>query len=384
MEAIILAGGFGTRLSHIVSDVPKPMAPVAGRPFLRYLLDDLATTGFTRVVLAVGHMRHCIEDYFEGCYRGMDLIYSAEDAPLLTGGAVKKALCHCRGEYVFVLNGDSYLSAPFEAMLVQAERDRPAALLAVKEMHAFDRYGTIILGGSGDAHPLRIRQFKEKEPTEQGMINAGVYCLQRELLDDMPDAFSLENDFFEKYVGDLTLEAYPCDGLFIDIGIPEDYERAQGLFREKAKTRCKIAFFDRDGTINVDTGHLHEPDQMVLIDSTVELIRQKKKQGYTIVVITNQAGIAKGFYTTEDMHLLHDHMNRELEKLDAKVDAFYFCPHHPDYTGPCSCRKPKPGMIMKALFDFEASPKECLMVGDKETDMEAAQAAGIWEHVLIG
>lgn len=373
-EAVVLAGGFGTRLAHVVPDVCKPMAPVAGRPFLRFIMDQLAAAGFDRAVVADGYRREQIEGYFGSAYRGMAIEYSPEETPLLTGGAVKRALNSCQSDWVFVLNGDTWLDVDFELMEAAAANapDSVSAVIAVKRMRDFERYGTVDVDAGGS-----LTAFHEKRPCEEGLINAGVYLLRGDALDDMPEKFSLESDYFERVVGDGELRAVECEGGFIDIGVPEDYELAQTMLAPLAKS-WKLAMFDRDGTINVDTGHLHEPEKLELIPSTVDFMRgYSDDPDFKVVVVTNQAGIAKGMYTEADMRRLHRYMEDELEGLGVHVDAWYFCPHHPDYTGPCECCKPAPGMLLAAMRDFDAESVECVMYGDKPSDEAAAIAADI-------
>lgn len=379
-EAIILAGGFGTRLAHVVPDVCKPMAPVAGRPFLRFIMDQIAANGVERAVVADGYRKEQIEGFFANAYRGMDVVYSPEDTPLFTGGAVKQALAKCEGDWVFVMNGDTWLDVNFGAMEAAAENASGSvkAIIAVKRMRDFERYGTVDVDASGT-----IAAFREKGPCTEGFINAGVYLIRRDALVNMPRKFSLESDWFEGVVGAGRLAACECDGGFIDIGVPEDYKRAQTMLATHARN-WKLAMFDRDGTINVDTGHLFEPDKLELIPDTVELMaRYASDPEYKVVVVTNQAGIAKGLYTEADMHALHRHMEQELEKRGARVDAWCFCPHHPDFTGPCECRKPAPGMLLAAMRDFDANSADCVMYGDKPSDEVAARAAGV-EFVYTG
>lgn len=145
----------------------------------------------------------------------------------------------------------------------------------------------------------------------------------------------------------------------------------------------KAAFFDRDGTINVNTGHLYETEKMVFIQGVPELIKKYNDSGYKVIVVTNQAGIAKGLYTEKDMHKLHKYMNEcLLEQYGAHIDAFYFCPHHPDYTGPCDCRKPEPGMIQQAINDYDIDVTKSVLYGDKPSDIEAGEKCGI-ESIYI-
>lgn len=373
-EAIVLAGGFGTRLAHVVPDVCKPMAPVAGRPFLRFVMDQLAAAGVERAVVADGYRKEQIEEYFGGFYRGMDVAYSPEEEPLLTGGAVKQALARCECEWAFVMNGDTWLDVDFGAMEAAADKapETVKAIIAVKRMRDFERYGTVDVDDN-----CIITAFHEKKPCAEGLINAGVYLIRKDALADMPQKFSLESDWFECVVGTEKLVACECAGGFIDIGVPEDYEMAQAMLAPLARG-WKLAMFDRDGTINVDTGHLFEPEKLELIPETVKvMVRYAADPEYKVVVVTNQAGIAKGLYSGDDMRALHRHMEEKLEELGARVDAWYFCPHHPDYTGPCECRKPAPGMLQAAMRDFDAEPADCVMYGDKPSDEAAAKAAGV-------
>lgn len=226
MEAIILAGGFGTRLQHIVSDVPKPMAPMddTQTPFLSVLLDKLLLYGFRKIVLSTGYMHGKIEGYFGAVYKGVQLIYSEEETPLLTGGAIKKALSFCEEENVFVLNGDTYFDVDFSQMKREFVEARADVSIAVKEMKDFDRYGTVVLEGK------TVNAFREKEQQSVGWINGGIYCLRRNLLNEVQEKFSFEK-YLEAYVRKLKIIAYLSDGFFIDIGIPEDYFQAKRRYK---------------------------------------------------------------------------------------------------------------------------------------------------------
>jgi len=223
-EAVVLAGGFGTRLRHIVSEVPKPMAPMdeKGTPFLQYVLADLARQGIQRVILSTGYRSEVIERYFGGNCGGMELVYSREDTPLGTGGAVKRALALCSASDVFVLNGDTFFDVDLTAMQAFHRAQAADFTLAMKEMFNFDRYGAL------EVRNGRILAFHEKQPLHQGWINGGIYCLRRNLLSGVEkQRFSLETDFMEKQTGQLRICGFPSDGYFIDIGIPEDYYRAK-------------------------------------------------------------------------------------------------------------------------------------------------------------
>jgi len=225
MEAIVLAGGFGTRLRQVVADVPKPMAPMdaQGTPFLRIIMEQLRQQSCTHVVLSIGYKGEIIRNYFGSSYQGMRITYSVEDTPLLTGGAVKQALMYCQEKQVFVLNGDTYFAVDFKAMLAYHINNNAALTLAAKELTDFDRYGTLALVAN-----QRIEAFREKKPQARGLINGGVYCINRNLLSTLPEqAFSLEKDFMEQQTHNIPMYAFVSDGYFVDIGVPEDYYRAR-------------------------------------------------------------------------------------------------------------------------------------------------------------
>ena len=223
-EAIVLAGGFGTRLRAVVKDVPKPMAPVRGRPFLEYLLDYLASQGLRKVVLSVGYLSETIEAAFGRAYKTLSLDYVHEHQPLGTGGGIRLALEQTQGDSVLALNGDSYFPVPL-AQFCRHHEDRQAQVtLALKWMEHSDRYGTLQLEKDGS-----ILAFMEKGAVAAGPINGGVYAIRRSVLGEFEAgrAFSFERDVLEKHAGSLRMVGFLVDKYFIDIGIPEDYARAQ-------------------------------------------------------------------------------------------------------------------------------------------------------------
>jgi D-glycero-alpha-D-manno-heptose 1-phosphate guanylyltransferase len=222
-KAIILAGGFGTRLTN-VKDVPKPMAPINDVPFLQILLDDLLVKGITTFYLAVGYQHEVIMNYFGAYYMGCKVHYIIEDTPLGTGGAIKRALTTITSENVFVFNGDTFFDVDIEAMFQHHINNKSEATLALKPMMEFDRYGTVQLNDD-----YRIINFSEKQFNKQGVINGGVYLLQTNVFDglDFKEQFSLEVEYFNKYCLEKNLYGFISEGYFIDIGLPDDYERAQ-------------------------------------------------------------------------------------------------------------------------------------------------------------
>ena len=224
MEAIILVGGFGTRLKHVVSDVPKPMAPINDKPFLEYIFEDLNKKGVTHVALAVGYMKEKIEEYFKNQYKNIEISYSEENSPLGTGGAIKKAVSKCREEDIFIINGDTFYDVDLEKMKKFHIENKSSLTIAVKEMENFDRYGSLVIENN------KIIKFEEKKPMSKGKINEGIYLIKKNIFQGIEqESFSfekeiLENEKTEKY-------AYESNGYFIDIGIPEDYYK----FIEKNK-----------------------------------------------------------------------------------------------------------------------------------------------------
>lgn len=230
-EALILAGGLGTRLRSLVPNAPKPMADINGKPFLSYLLRDLAQKGFRSVILAVGYKADSIKDFFGESFEGVTISYSVETEPLGTGGAVKKALRQIQENDFFIMNGDTFFDVPYD-LLSQFYRERGSEFtLVLKKVTDSDRYGSVVFDND-----LKVVSFREKQFLYEGYINGGVYISNKDylkaLFDSYPARFSFEKDFLEKMKGELL--AFPHDGYFIDIGIPEDYARAIRDFKELA------------------------------------------------------------------------------------------------------------------------------------------------------
>ena len=222
MEAIVLAGGFGTRLRELVPDLPKPMAPVAGRPFLEIVLHSLASRGFTRVLLALGYRAAAITAHFGNAFEGISIVYAIEREPLGTGGAIRLAREQCEADHVFVFNGDTYLDLEVAAVEVCWQTWRKPVIV-VREVPDTARYGRVEVQNS------RFIRFTDKGIPGPGLINAGCYVFPRNLLDDFPlgKSFSLEADFLAHAVQQQSFRVFRTNGMFIDIGIPADYLRAQ-------------------------------------------------------------------------------------------------------------------------------------------------------------
>jgi D-glycero-alpha-D-manno-heptose 1-phosphate guanylyltransferase len=230
MEAIILAGGLGTRLRSVVTDLPKPLAPVHGRPFLALVLDQLVDAGFETAILAAGYRHEAIRDCFGDGYRGLVLRYSVESEPLGTGGAMRLACRQATARDVFVLNGDTYLELDYAAMLGAHVRASARFSMAVCHVPDVARYGALDLDNG------IVRAVREKGGSGPGWINGGTYVLGAALRARLraDGAFSFEHDLLVPEIADIRPLAFPASGLFIDIGVPDDYLRAQTLFPEAA------------------------------------------------------------------------------------------------------------------------------------------------------
>ncbi len=224
LEAIVLCGGFGTRLRQVLPNLPKPMAPVAGRPFLEIILSSLKSKGFSRVILAVGYMADKIFDYFGDQYNGIELLYCNEKEPLNTGGAIRLALTACLNNHVYIFNGDSYLDLEIDDVEGMWDKNRQAIIVA-RYVDNVERYGSIEFKNG------KLLGFIEKGPAGPGLINAGCYVLKSDQFNHIPlyEPFSIERDYFA-YKSNLTnVDIFITDGLFLDIGTPEDYASAENI-----------------------------------------------------------------------------------------------------------------------------------------------------------
>tara|TARA_R110002072_G_scaffold152494_9_gene302194 strand:+ start:344 stop:1048 length:705 start_codon:yes stop_codon:yes gene_type:complete len=227
-EAIVLAGGFGTRLQSVVKELPKSMAPINHKPFLEYLLDFLIAKGIENIIFSVGYKSSDIKNHFKGQYQNLKISYAEEKEALGTGGAIAYAMSFAKSEQVLVLNGDTlFLADPQEQLKFHLQLKADVSL-ALKPMENFDRYGRVELDND-----QRIVKFIEKKYCDKGLINGGSYIFNKSIFSkfDLPNRFSIEQDFFEKYFGDLHLFGFISSAYFLDIGIPSDYDKAQDEFK---------------------------------------------------------------------------------------------------------------------------------------------------------
>jgi histidinol-phosphate phosphatase family protein len=379
-QCVILVGGLGTRLGAITQQVPKPLVDVGGKPFLAWVVDEIARHGFEEIVLLSGYRAEQFEamaDYIRGL--GLRVVHSVEPAPAGTAGALTYARDHL-DETFLLMNGDGL----FDVNLRDLARPlAPEAMvrLALRVMPNADRYGTVTLDGD------QITAFVEKKATGlPGLINGGLYAMRRSVLDligTLP--CSLEQDIFPGLVAAGQMSGAVYDRPFIDIGIPEALAEAQTFVPGVA--RRGAVFFDRDGVLNEDIGYAHRPDQLRWMPGAREAVKRANDAGLFTFVVTNQAGVARGLYDEAAIGAFHQAMQADLWAIGAHMDGFEYCPHHPDFgrdgTAPVDCRrrKPGPGMILDLMARWSIDPARSLLIGDRESDVAAASAAGIAGHL---
>jgi len=225
-EAIVLAGGLGTRLQHVLPDIPKCMAPINGKPFLTFVLDYIENQNIDKVILSVGYRKEQIINYFGASYRSLKIVYSIENEPLGTGGAIKQALDYCTNKLAFIVNGDTCFKPDLAAMSNLHQKAEADITIAVKHMADSSRYGLVVADQNG-----KIVEFREKDKLSiGGWINGGIYLIKKTVFDTFQQQkFSIENDVFKVSCDNLNLQAFQTDAFFLDIGIPADYCKAQIL-----------------------------------------------------------------------------------------------------------------------------------------------------------
>ncbi|MCX6246985.1 MAG: nucleotidyltransferase family protein [Bacteroidetes bacterium] len=230
MEAIVLAGGFGTRLQKVVNDLPKSMALINDKPFLEYLLNFLTGQGIQKVILSVGYKREMIREHFKDHFKHLAISYAIEEEPLGTGGGILNAMEQVEGDSVFAMNGDSMFRIDLPAMKHLHESSAADLTMALRYLEDTSRFGTVQID-----EEKRVTGFFEKDPdSEPGYINGGIYLINKKFLDSdvFGKKFSIEKDCFETCYKDSRIVGYPAKGYFLDIGIPEDYMTAQDDFKK--------------------------------------------------------------------------------------------------------------------------------------------------------
>jgi D,D-heptose 1,7-bisphosphate phosphatase len=377
-QALILVGGRGTRLGALAQDTPKPLMPITGdKRFLDYLLEHLARFGVREALLLAGHLGDQIEArYAQRTIGAMQVQVIREPSPAGTGGALHLAAPHLDDVFVMT-NGDSWFDFNLLA-LAEALGPKDLAALALRQTPDGRRYGTVAFDHG------RITAFREKDAALTGpaLISGGVYLLRKSALARMPaPPSSIEQDLFPALAAGGQLGGKVFDGYFIDIGLPETLAQAQTEMPLIA--RRPAVFFDRDGCLNHDAGYTHRVEDLRWVDGAREAVRQVNDSGWLAIVATNQGGIGKGLYDTAALHRFHAAMQADLAAIGAHIDALYFNPYHPDAVIPDlrqanhPDRKPNPGMLLAAARDWQIAMERSFLIGDQDSDLAAAAAAGI-------
>ena len=380
-QAVILVGGLGTRLGERTKTVPKPMLPVGGRPFLDTLIDEITRyDAFEEILLLAGHKAESIQARYDGTVRGRArVVVALEQAPLGTAGA----LVHARDllqERFLLLNGDSFFD--FNILDLVARANGRPVHMALRADVVGDRFGRVELDGD------RVRSFIAPGQGATGPVNAGVYVLDRSTVGGVGALpASLEQDIFPALAAAGAMSGTSYRGYFIDIGIPQDLARAEVELSERL--RRPAVFFDRDGVLNHDSGYTVEAGKLQWIDGAREAVKAVNDAGYFAFVVTNQSGVARGFYEETHVQALHRWMADEMAAIGAHIDAFEYCPDHPDgtverYRRVSDRRKPEPGMITDLLGRFPVNAADSILIGDKASDLQAADAAGLKGHLFSG
>lgn len=407
MKTVIMAGGRGTRISSIARDIPKPMIKIGDKPVLEHEINCLKEQGFTDLIITVSHLGDIIMDYFgdgsgispaTGEPFGVQIEYFVEKEPLGNAGA----LFHLKDkltEDFLLLNADAVFDVDFNRFVAyHKQKGGLATLFTHPNSHPYD--SGLILADEGGA----VEQWLTKEDARpayyRNRVNAGLHVLSPKVLDVevTTPKVDLDRQLLKPLAGTGLMFCYDSPEYVKDMGTPERYEAVCRDFREgKVQARNlrnlqKAVFLDRDGTINRYVGFLRKEEEFELLSGAAEAIGRINASGYLAVVVTNQPVIARGEVTVPELQNIHNKMETLLGYEGVFVDAIYYCPHHPHkgYEGEipelkidCDCRKPKPGMLLKAAQDYHIDLANSWMIGDGENDVKAGIAAGC-KTALIG
>jgi len=383
-EAIILAGGLGTRLRPVVSDLPKCMAPVAGQPFLKHVIRYLLSQGIEKFIFSLGYKHEMVEEFLNDEFPTLHCECSVEQEPLGTGGAIYLACKRTKDENVLVVNGDTLFKADLEKAASFHIKNKADCTLLLKPMQGFDRYGAVELDDD-----YAVSSFKEKQNFQSADINAGTYMLDVEqFIDkDFPEKFSFEKDYLEKYYGERKIFGVIEDSYFIDIGVPADFQKAQEELRqiplnlENTDPGWTI-FLDRDGVINYEkeNDYILNWSEFEFYPGVTEAISLLSEKFAKLIVISNQRGVGRGLMSEKDLLNIQRQMRSEIERNGGRIDKIYYCTatdsHH-------FYRKPNPGMALQAAKDFPSIDlSKTIMVGNKLSDMQFGRNAGTYTVYL--
>lgn len=402
MKVVLMAGGRGTRISELFPNIPKPLIPIDGVPVLEREIISLRDQGFTDIILTIGYMAEKIQVYFgDGEKLGVHIEYYVEDKPLGNAGALFKLDLT---EDFLLLNADAVFDVDFNRMVdYHKEKGGLVTLFTHPNSHPYDS-GLIVAGKDGAVDAWLAKEDSRPE-FYRNRVNAGLHVISPKALvlsgvdkeeigkevDGKVKKVDLDRQILKNLCGTGKMFCYDSPEYVKDMGTPERFRSVEKDYKAgvvKAKNlfnKQKAIFLDRDGTINKYVGFLRRTEEFELLPDASEAIKLINNSGYLAVVITNQPVIARGEVTWEELQEIHNKMETELGKQGAYLDAIYFCPHHPHkgFEGEvvelkidCNCRKPKPGMLIKASQDLNIELKDSYMIGDSDSDVSAGEAAG--------
>lgn len=391
MQAVIMAGGKGTRIASVANDIPKPMIPICEKPILQYQIECLKRQDITEITLVIGHIGHVVKEYFEdGSKFGVTIDYINEEEPLGTAGALYFLKDKIKEDFVLI-NGDVIFDVDFDRFLQFHRLHKGiATIFTHPNGHPYDS-GLVVTDNNSIV--TRWLHKEDEKLYYKNRVNAGIHILSPKIFELFTELrkTDLDREILKKLIPEGKLVAYDSPEYVKDMGTPERYQLVYkdikaGLVQEKnLKNKQKAIFLDRDGTINKYKGFISNIDDFELIDGVAEAIKLANESGYLVIVITNQPVIARGECSVGELDIIHQKLETLLGAEGAYIDDLFYCPHHPDkgfegerieYKINCDCRKPNPGMLLKAAEKYNIELNESWMIGDDERDMEAGRLAG--------
>ncbi len=412
MKTVIMAGGKGIRISSVASDIPKPMIKIEGKPVLEREIECLSAQGFTDLIITVSHLAGHIIDYFgDGASFGVTIEYFIEETPLGNAGALFKMREKLKGDFL-LLNADSVFDIDFNRFVdYHRKKGGLVTLFSHPNSHPYD--SSVLITDENGAAETWLAKEDVRPQWYRNRVNAGLHVISSSVLDTVDINIEqigkedqngklikvdLDRQILKPLCGTGKMFCYDSPEYVKDMGTPERYKAVCADYREgrvqarNLKNKQKAVFLDRDGTINRYVGFLRDIDDFELLPGAADAIRIINESGYLAIVVTNQPVIARGEVTCEQLLAIHNKMETLLGVESAYLDGIYFCPHHPhkgfegevpELKTVCECRKPKPGMLLKAAEDFNIDLSQSWMVGDGENDVIAGKAAGC-KTALIG